>query len=106
MTTKGRNAPNPKSKSTDTVGDVAENEAAPVSDTSPATNEATSAPAEASGDTAAAPPAPPVAEASKPVEEQPAKKPVVKRKRVDPADDPTAGITGVPVDYVPTPAVP
>lgn len=28
------------------------------------------------------------------------------RKYVDPADDPSGGITGVPVDYIPAPAVP
>lgn len=39
------------------------------------------------------------------VENKPAKQ-KVKAQKLAPADDPTAGITGVPIDYVPTPAVP
>lgn len=82
-------------------GAVAEQPAAGADDgaTAPAAPAGTS---DASAVSASPPPAPP-----KPAEVKPEKpKPAAKAKRLDPADDPTAGITGVPVDYVPTPAVP
>jgi hypothetical protein len=71
MTTKGRNAPNPKPASAETVDTVTEQDVEATPEVAPAPEEPKPAP-----------------------------------KKLDPADDPTAGITGVPVTYVPTPAVP
>lgn len=108
-------------KTSDTVGDVAEQK--PTSDTAapaaPAENQNTDVgqsgdPAEqvtpnaadSSGDSATSEASTePAAEQPKPEAPKPSRK-ATKPKRLDPADDPTAGITGVPVDYVPTPAVP
>lgn len=66
---------------------------------------ATATPAAPGNEATSGTPAPPAAD-PKPAQAKPARKTPTKRKPLDPADDPTAGITGVPVDYVPTPAVP
>lgn len=127
MTTKARTAQTPKPAPTEKVGDAAaqtpstggttpplaagndENAAVPAT---PATAANQPTAADAVGD-----PAPPVEQSgtafeianriaelrdvdAKPVKKKP------KAKHLAPGDDPTAGITGVPVDYVPTPAVP